>query len=530
MSIQNENLRDDLIASEGETEFDYSFKILDEDHIEVRVNDVVQSGGYTVDGVGESTGGTVTFSSGQTAGDLISLILSPPFTQLTSYLPNSKFPETTHERALDKLTQLCLTLRGQFNTFSDQIVQSAKGTTTVGADVSSVTITLNTSFSDSNYNISATPRWNSNGWWITNKTGEGFTLNFAVPPDSSSSVEWKADNLTFLSVTPGDLLVPTFLTGAVPFAIGTSNLSQTSQLLWDSVLNTFTAGIGKISSTNNISTIFSSPDNTANRAATYFAYSDAGDHENELHSVVSISGQPVGSGTNGPPSVDVGLTISNLKQDFSTPSTVGGEVSGAYIFVRNGTTGDTDGLLIDVAAYDNTGFTNIMEGINRHVDAGVVTVDIDVQLGVIRTGLTQVIGFAATPLTGQGTDVIYAGGTWSRGINFQDATIGTAVALGNTHAIGWKDTGGTLRNALTALSDNVIYLGWDATPTTNGHVVIRGGGTEWARFSPSVSLTSGQTVLSVKYHDGSVLTEDIVVVGANDSAGAGLRALAVPNA
>ena len=61
---------------------------------------------YTITGAGDPAGGTVTFTTAPISGETVVLARSVPLTQVTDYTPNDPFPAETHERALDKLTQL----------------------------------------------------------------------------------------------------------------------------------------------------------------------------------------------------------------------------------------------------------------------------------------------------------------------------------------------------------------------------------------------------------------------------------------
>lgn len=56
--------------------------------------------------MGSSSGGNVTFTSGNTpaSGETVVLLRSTARTQLTDYTPNDPFPAASHEDALDKLT------------------------------------------------------------------------------------------------------------------------------------------------------------------------------------------------------------------------------------------------------------------------------------------------------------------------------------------------------------------------------------------------------------------------------------------
>ena len=95
-------------------DFTYSFKIFDDDDITVIIRTIatgtetVKTKGthYTVSGVGNAGGGTVTFTVGNipVATEKVFLVRSTALTQATDYTPNDPFPAESHENALDKLT------------------------------------------------------------------------------------------------------------------------------------------------------------------------------------------------------------------------------------------------------------------------------------------------------------------------------------------------------------------------------------------------------------------------------------------
>ena len=94
--------------------FTYGFKIFDDDDITVIIRTIatgtetVKTKGthYTVSGVGNAGGGTVTFTVGNIPADTekVFLVRSTALTQATDYTPNDPFPAESHENALDKLT------------------------------------------------------------------------------------------------------------------------------------------------------------------------------------------------------------------------------------------------------------------------------------------------------------------------------------------------------------------------------------------------------------------------------------------
>lgn len=71
-----------------------------------KVSELVNGTDFTVTCAGESGGGTLTANSAHPSGSNILIYRNPPATQETKYYENGKFPATSHEAALDKLTML----------------------------------------------------------------------------------------------------------------------------------------------------------------------------------------------------------------------------------------------------------------------------------------------------------------------------------------------------------------------------------------------------------------------------------------
>ena len=86
----------------------YTFRIIDETLLKVYVNGVLLAltTDYTVSGVGEATGGNVTFVVTPPNTEPIIIMRRVPFTQLIDYIAHDSFPAETHEQALDLLTMM----------------------------------------------------------------------------------------------------------------------------------------------------------------------------------------------------------------------------------------------------------------------------------------------------------------------------------------------------------------------------------------------------------------------------------------
>jgi len=74
-------------TSTGETAFTFPFPILDTDELKVSIDQVDQTYGtdFTISGVGEDSGGTVTFTSATTSGELITIWRDTPIERLTGF-------------------------------------------------------------------------------------------------------------------------------------------------------------------------------------------------------------------------------------------------------------------------------------------------------------------------------------------------------------------------------------------------------------------------------------------------------------
>lgn len=111
MTVSTANKRIKYSGNGSTVAFTYNFRILDQDELEVIL---VNSSGveilqvittnYTVAGVGDAGGGTVTMVTAPATGESLVLRRNMPFTQGTDYTSGDAFPAETHEEALDELT------------------------------------------------------------------------------------------------------------------------------------------------------------------------------------------------------------------------------------------------------------------------------------------------------------------------------------------------------------------------------------------------------------------------------------------
>ncbi len=90
-------------ATSDQTLFAYTWRILDQDDLDVYVNGVITTS-YSVSNVGEASGGNITFNSGRTSGDIVVVIRNLPETQPTSYPAGGRLSTVNLEKNLDRLT------------------------------------------------------------------------------------------------------------------------------------------------------------------------------------------------------------------------------------------------------------------------------------------------------------------------------------------------------------------------------------------------------------------------------------------
>ena len=115
MTISTTTIKNSYSGDGSTTAFTYTFKITDQDDIEVIIRSSTGTETvktitthYTVSGVGNAGGGTVTFTSGNIPSGTETVILrrDTPQTQAVDLIENDPLPANTLEDALDKLTSI----------------------------------------------------------------------------------------------------------------------------------------------------------------------------------------------------------------------------------------------------------------------------------------------------------------------------------------------------------------------------------------------------------------------------------------
>jgi hypothetical protein len=109
MTISTTDSNQQFVGNDILTIFSWTYKTLDESHIDIYLDGIVQVSGYSLLLNGDqdsSPGGDVTFDVAPADGVNVNVVRTVPQTQLVDYQPYDAFPAETHEGALDKLTML----------------------------------------------------------------------------------------------------------------------------------------------------------------------------------------------------------------------------------------------------------------------------------------------------------------------------------------------------------------------------------------------------------------------------------------
>ena len=137
-------------AAADQTVFAYTWRVLDEDDMDVFVDGVLTTA-YSVSNVGTLAGGNITFNTGRTAGEVITIIRNMPLSQETSYPAGGRLSTVNLEKNLDRLTMFTQDL-------AEEVGRAPKlpGTSTQ----SGLTFPEGTSATD---RATKVPAWNSDG-------------------------------------------------------------------------------------------------------------------------------------------------------------------------------------------------------------------------------------------------------------------------------------------------------------------------------------------------------------------------------
>lgn len=125
-------------ANGSTTVFAYSWKVYLNTDIEVLVDGTVKTLGtqYTVDGLGVSGGGNITFITAPLTGEIVTILRKQPSAQSSHYVPNEAFPSARIEKDLDKLVMQVQQLKEE----TDRALKFAKSSALVDQSVDAPTV------------------------------------------------------------------------------------------------------------------------------------------------------------------------------------------------------------------------------------------------------------------------------------------------------------------------------------------------------------------------------------------------------
>jgi hypothetical protein len=106
MTVISESASVSYTGDGSTTVFAVPFRFLLSGDLKVYVAGSLVVSGFTVTGAGNPSGGNVTFSVAPVGAAAIKIDRDPPITQLAAYANQDRFPASTHEAALDKLTMI----------------------------------------------------------------------------------------------------------------------------------------------------------------------------------------------------------------------------------------------------------------------------------------------------------------------------------------------------------------------------------------------------------------------------------------
>ena len=181
-------------AAAGQTVFAYTWRVLDEDDMDVLVDGVLTTA-YSVSNVGTLAGGNITFNTARSADEVITIIRNMPQSQETSYPAGGRLSTVNLQKNLATLTKLTQDL-------AEEVGRAPKvpGTSTQ----SNLTFPEGTSATD---RATKVPAWNSSGTdlELINATNVDATSVIATKGDIVQGSD--AGNAEKLAIgTAGDIL------------------------------------------------------------------------------------------------------------------------------------------------------------------------------------------------------------------------------------------------------------------------------------------------------------------------------------
>ena len=240
MSLSSEVTRNQVTADGVATVFNYTFKINDEDHLDVYSDDTLLGTGYTVTGVLNPSGGTVVFSTAPDNGTKITMVRNVPYTQPTTYPTGSKFPAQAHEGALDYIVMQNQQQQDSLGRSLTWPVTVASGTSAILPDPS---LAAGEAVTIANDGLSITTQSFTPGGGLSVLTTKGDLATFdtgnvrlpvgpnpndqlRVNPSTTTGLEWVGQDRPYDPIINGDMVVAQRGTSFVSPASNVSTLDR----------------------------------------------------------------------------------------------------------------------------------------------------------------------------------------------------------------------------------------------------------------------------------------------------------------
>jgi len=278
MTISSTTVRNSYSGNGSTTIFAYTFKILDDDEIQVIIRSTngtetikTKTTHYTVSGVGSAGGGNITFLTAPGSTETVVLKRNTTKTQETDYVANDPFPANSHEEALDRVTMIAQEIQeelGRSIKLSKTNTMTSTEFTVGAADRANKILAF-----DSNGEISVTQELGTNrGSW---SSGVTYNARDIVKDGSNNNVYLCNTTHTSTGSTPissntdiakWDLIVDA--SAATNAANNASNHASNSSNFANNSSNSANTAANHASNSSNFA---NNSSNSANTAATYLA-------------------------------------------------------------------------------------------------------------------------------------------------------------------------------------------------------------------------------------------------------------------
>jgi hypothetical protein len=278
MTISSTTVRNSYSGNGSTTVFAYTFKILDDDEIQVIIRSSTgtettktKTTHYTVSGVGSSGGGNITFLTAPGATETVVLKRNTTKTQETDYVANDPFPANSHEEALDRVTMIAQEIQeelGRSIKLSKTNTMTSTEFTVGAADRANKILAF-----DSNGEISVTQELGTNrGNWATATTFNGRDI---VKDSSNNNIYLCNTTHTSTGTTPISSNVDVAKWDLIVDAQAATNSANSASNSASNASNFANAASNHASNASNhasnSSNFANNSSNSANTSATYLA-------------------------------------------------------------------------------------------------------------------------------------------------------------------------------------------------------------------------------------------------------------------